>query len=502
MINKGWNVETVNGIYGPSKKMKYSHWKITDDSCVTIPQLNGIYSSPKFMDNFYPLWKPIENENCAIFNNPFELAILQSFIQNDDFVENLVDEISTQVNFTRKCMDLYEFYQSTDLANMDTPYLMYFYKFLTEICLPWMKNITQLELTNISASCSLYTAGDYLLVHDDLLSDRRIAFVYYISPWKKNWTNDMGGELEMFETVDDNKPVFPVIRKINPANNQFVFFPVCDKSFHQVAEVLNFDYPRITINGWFHGPRKDNTQTSPTKNNDLVVQKFIVPNKSSVDVEQYINSFYLNNSFKETIQQKIEDDSEASLEEFLVEEYYNNISEELKNPQINRNWVSKQRAEIYNYEYLDFNSISDKSMLHMFLKFFTSENMFKLLFEYTELDLHGDKAEKPKCTFEMQRWKGGSYTVIIDDMAKEQSTLDLVLYFNAYDKVGVITYLTLEDNQNKEDDPILLTIYPKKNTLNMVYRSEGTTKFTKYVSKSINMNNNEYSYIFVCSYKE
>lgn len=44
--------------------------------------------------------------------------------------------------------------------------------------------MTGLELTRISASCSLYGPGDHLLVHDDLLADRRVAFILYLAPWR------------------------------------------------------------------------------------------------------------------------------------------------------------------------------------------------------------------------------------------------------------------------------------------------------------------------------
>lgn len=42
---------------------------------------------------------------------------------------------------------------------------------------------TGLRLESVSASCSLYGPGDHLLVHDDLLADRRVAFILYLAPW-------------------------------------------------------------------------------------------------------------------------------------------------------------------------------------------------------------------------------------------------------------------------------------------------------------------------------
>lgn len=30
----------------------------------------------------------------------------------------------------------------------------------------------------------MYGPGDHLLVHDDLLADRRVAFILYLAPWR------------------------------------------------------------------------------------------------------------------------------------------------------------------------------------------------------------------------------------------------------------------------------------------------------------------------------
>lgn len=50
--------------------------------------------------------------------------------------------------------------------------------------------ITDTNLTHVSASCALYGPGDYLLTHDDLLEDRKIAFILYLAPWDIPCEND------------------------------------------------------------------------------------------------------------------------------------------------------------------------------------------------------------------------------------------------------------------------------------------------------------------------
>lgn len=48
-----------------------------------------------------------------------------------------------------------------------------------------VSDVTGLTLRSVSASCSLYGPGDHLLVHDDRLADRRVAFILYLAPWRR-----------------------------------------------------------------------------------------------------------------------------------------------------------------------------------------------------------------------------------------------------------------------------------------------------------------------------
>lgn len=98
--------------------------------------------------------------------------------------------------------------------------------------------MTDLELTQISATCSLYTDTDYLLVHDDQQDDRAVAFILYLTG-KENWKPKYGGALQLFTTDIDDQPLEPV-KHIFPSNNQFVFFPVTNKSYHQVNLTFTF----------------------------------------------------------------------------------------------------------------------------------------------------------------------------------------------------------------------------------------------------------------------
>lgn len=76
-----------------------------------------------------------------------------------------------------------------------------------------------------------------MLVHDDQREDRMVAFVFYLICTDK-WTEDKGGALQLFNKDSSGHPK-DIVRSIFPCNNQFVFFPVTNDSYHQVTFKIN-----------------------------------------------------------------------------------------------------------------------------------------------------------------------------------------------------------------------------------------------------------------------
>ena len=312
----------------------------------------------------------------------------------------------------------------------------------------------------------------------------------------------MGGALDLFSTNNVNLPEFPVSKKIYPKNNQFVFFKVSKKSFHQVDEVLNFDYPRLTINGWFHG-FTDNKDFDEDHIKFLIEPLVYTPQlKMSIELNEFINDEYLKADIKNSIQQSIEENSETALEEYFAPDFYDAILDCLTGDKLK--WNLKSPANQHRYEVLDQKCVKKVSPLQELINLSKSKAFFELLKEYTELDL-------VQVNCEVKRFSGGDYTLIGDASSFQECSLDLVMHFGENMKSGIITYLTPEqENENdleeekvadeEADDPVLLTIYPKKNVLNLVYRNEGTAKFTKYCYKAAPFK--EYTYLLTCSYKE
>lgn len=438
-----------------NKKLTTNYKSLSVNSCLTSEKFMAEFNTKWFENDIADGCQKFNNDSVKLYNKPFKICIVSEFLGNNLFTQQLVDEMA-QMEWHRKQMDLYEFHQTTDLANLPTnakPALKSFYNMLQNDLLPWMKQITGLPLTRISASCSMYNYGDYLLVHDDLLSDRQIAFVYYLSPWCKEWTTEMGGALELFESNPTTKqPKYPIVQKFSPRNNQFVFFRVCRESFHQVGEVTNLVFPRLTINGWFHGPISSDEHGNDISSHmsDSIEERHINLETTNnmeyhrptdeLDLNEWINACYLRKRLKQGIQQHIEEKSEASLEMFLISDFFDLLVSEFRD-NTELNWVLEGPANQRKYESLHFTPHSTGPPKDLYT-LFTSESMFNLLHEYTELDFHGIKAKSPTCSVQLCRFTQGCYTLLGNTSSFVDDALDVILFFNVRDGVGKITYLS------------------------------------------------------------
>ncbi|XP_037731653.1 prolyl 3-hydroxylase sudestada1 isoform X1 [Drosophila subpulchrella] len=485
--------------------------------------LNEAYQQPELTQWLQTAWSEEKSQGkketqtgAQVFSDPFQICLLPGLLEKGQS-QALVAEIIQKVQWSRKQMDLYEFYQSTDLSNMPACRLLTnFLQVLRKQVRPWLEKVTNLKLDYVSASCSMYTCGDYLLVHDDLLKDRRVAFIYYLSPWDgaEEWSESQGGCLEIFGSDDQCFPQFPVQRKIAPKDNQFAFFKVGSRSFHQVGEVTTFDFPRLTINGWFHGETNeafvaDSLRAFPRLN-------YLQPDSlNKPPLGLFLNNVYLKGATRRSIQKRIEENSEICLYEFFKREKFELARSQLLADSDTLKWRRQGPANAHNYEVLDLTTA--RGTILELLQLFRSHAMFDLLRDFTDLDLSGADAHSPKCSVELQRWSHGNYTVLGDGLASEENTLDLVYYLNAAEGAAVITYLSPDAEMpaakapadgrrsdydgEDEDDSVLLTITPVDNALNIVYRCEGTTKFTKYVSRNTPLEKGPV-FVISCSYKE
>ncbi|XP_050499772.1 prolyl 3-hydroxylase OGFOD1 isoform X1 [Diabrotica virgifera virgifera] len=431
----------------------------------------------------------LSSPDVEIITEPFKVCVINKFINNEDVLDNVRQEFN-ELDWNMRNMDLYEFFQSKDLKYLSSDYINAIFNFLKGEAMEWVANLTGYSLTHISATCSLYSNTDYLLVHDDQREDRMVAFVLYLTG-KNGWNESKGGALQLFNKSETDQPQV-CVRNIFPANNQLVLFPVTSDSYHQVAEVTTIDDCRLSINGWFHVkiPPVFKAPIYHPLNDGLYSKNSIKAKEVDIDLVSWLSEDYLNSKSIKIIKKHIQENSEISLRKFFRSECFNEISRTLDSS--DTQWISFGPPNRYCYEKIDMNNLPH--VLERFLDLFQSSAMFSLLEQYTDLELSRPNASMK---FELQRWTCGNYTLLSDFDWDETIELDLIVYFGcekSSDVIGARTqYVTIED----EIQNALITLEPEENNLNVVYRD--TARFTKYFSKQSKCKK---FYTLVCSYSE
>lgn len=344
------------------------------------------------------------SNNTELITNPFQACIIDNFLAMPDFLIELREECNA-IEWRTRIMDLYEFSQSQDLKQLTNfKALSTLYNFLQTDVKRWVSELTGADLTHVSATCSCYSSTDFLLVHDDQRDDRLIAFILYLTP---KWEEDYGGALQLLNKDGNGEPN-EVERNIFPKNNQFVFFPVTNDSYHNVDEVRSLTECRLSINGWFH------TKTNPVF--ATPVFNFLdnslygcIKHSQSVfdgDLKSWIIDTYLNTGTAKDIRDYFEHNSEVQLRDFFRPEPLSELIDIFRYG--NLSWTKIGPPNRFNYEILQTENLP--VVLERFLQLFRSQQMFKLLSNFTGLSLYRKKASM---RFELQRWTPGCYSVIL-----------------------------------------------------------------------------------------
>ncbi|KAJ8920215.1 hypothetical protein NQ315_011876 [Exocentrus adspersus] len=454
------------------------------------PELNTALLHSSFKENFKNHWNKnvkLLDESIELIVDPFKVCVVSNFIENVKLLDGIRQEFY-ELNWNIRNMDLYEFFQSKDLKYLNSEYISSVFNFLKTDVMAWVADLTGLNLTHISATCSLYSNTDYLLVHDDQREDRLVAFVLYLS---KDWSECYGGALQLVSKDEEGHPD-KVVRSVYPSDNQLVFFPVTNDSYHQVEEVISTNNCRLSINGWFHtkDPPIFHSPIYKPLENGLYGKNYTTAKEVDIELTSWINDDYLEAKAIKLIQKHIEENSEISLRSFLKKESFNEVLRTLKSE--DTSWIKVGPPNRYCYEVIDVTNLPH--IIERFIDLFQSVKMFNLLKRYTDLDLTGAKAS---IKFELQRWTPASYSLLTDYNWQEKNELDLIIYFGcskASDVIGARTqYITIED----EIQNALITLDPEENNLNIVYRD--SARFTKYFSKQSKC---RCFYSLVCSYSE
>jgi len=184
----------------------------------------------------------IEKKNYFNKNDPFKFVQISNFLEQD-FLQELITQ-TNEIKFNLLNTDLYQFYQSNNLSELDK-FQILFKRLKSEEWLIYFSQITGHKLKNIDMSVTKYQKTNYLLPHDDRLEGRKIAYIFYLNDLK----SDEGGELQLFETIN-NSPT-KIVQNIIPKKKNLLIFEVSKKSFHKVNEVIK-EIDRYAISGWFY----------------------------------------------------------------------------------------------------------------------------------------------------------------------------------------------------------------------------------------------------------
>lgn len=404
--------------------------------------------SAEFQQLFFENWHnfiDVKTDNLEIISKPFRVCRISNFICNEELMDELKNDL-LDVRNRRICMDLYQFEQTDDLANVETENIKLLYETFQTDFAAWLEKNTKIELNKtISMSSTCYSDTDYLLCHDDNLGDRRIAYILYIS---KEWTESDGGTLDLFDT-DENGMPRDIVKSLVPEYNTLVFFEVADNSYHQVAEVINPHKSRWSINGWFHGPVKENNKPPRIE----IEPDYIQPINQTIDLNDWVSDYYLFTKIKENIQHDVERDSYTYLSNFLKDEVYEMIATDVMSETIV--WKKVGPADMRRYEVAEEETLPES--VKNLCKMFKSVAMCQLLKDYTELDLVAVKETmNPKLVLELQRWSQGCYTLICDkpiasDYSDQKSngSQSIYQYDDMQEDESEILYRSTKEDQGK-----------------------------------------------------
>lgn len=441
---------------------------------------------------------PIEDSKYfQLITSPFKVLKLKSVLSSINYRKELKQAVE-QLSLNKKDNDLYSLWQSDDLNSSKLKPIKKFIHILEKELGIILSEICGVKLNGkISVTASFYKNEDVLLCHDDKCEDRCIAFVYYLTG-----SESCGGSFDMF-AHDENMQPTEVVYRIPPEENTLICFEVGNLTYHQVSEITDETFKRWSINGWFHSDRKLSLMNYEEQLPSLQEQKVL---EGLVLLDQYINLVYCTPSTLMDMQQEFEGNSFLLLKDLFLADFYKSCSEELSRTELT--WKKVGPANRRNYYSADLNQLPES--LNKLVGLLGSPIFISYLKNITGLSLQPKQGlqASSKYILELIKWSPGCYTMATDnDEFFKTPGVDLYFFFctNSYlsslsNSSGYITYLDSGDDAEScdgMDDKELITILPEDNAIALVYRTEMTVRFTKYINHSVN----EYYAIYATYYE-
>ena len=177
-------------------------------------------------------------------SKPYPNFVLGDFFNKEKLLK-LKKEVLKE-KYEKVDRDLFTLSHTNELKYSENSVIKEFYNFLSsKEFISIMHKLANEKLSRkIDMQSHSMVQGDYLLFHDDVVEQRKIAYVVYLSTLQP----EDGGSLRLYDIKNPANPV----KKISPAFNSFACFKVSKKSLHDVGEIKS-KKQRLTIGGWFYG---------------------------------------------------------------------------------------------------------------------------------------------------------------------------------------------------------------------------------------------------------
>lgn len=314
-------------------------------------------------------------------STPYEWGYLEKPF-NPDLLNKIRKEIESNISFTEKETDIYRVNQSGDLANLNKlsdeqiveklPNLYVLQNIIySEYWRDYISKLLKcgpLSASKTDLSINTYDKGCHLLIHDDVISSRRVSFIIYLPDESLDWKVSFGGNLKLYDSFTKNIPMSDAAKRFIPQFNSMAFFNVQPGySFHEVEEV-KVDKHRISIQGWYHIPQegedgyvpgeeeewiKQNNSTlkqlkSGSSDNNL--KNFEFPNMNNYNeiedytkvlddedkklLSQYINPKYSVENLS-SLSESFQQSNKLILKNFLSDKYANVLKKDIRQYEIN-----------------------------------------------------------------------------------------------------------------------------------------------------------------------
>lgn len=293
---------------------------------------------------------------------PYQHCVIDA-VCDPERLRQVRQEIIENFDATYKETDLFKMLQTVDLANLDAmdeekrgkiPSLVALRNDIySEEFRRFVSHVTGCgELSDkTDCACNIHPMGGHLLCHDDVIGDRRVSYIIYLTDPDSEWKSEDGGALELYPEDPDSPLVpytIPTAIALPLWNSMAMFKVQAGKSFHSIQEVFTSEKPRMSIQGWFHGGKSQQDEGAlPTLSmlqakvheddatkfeaftkvydggEDMSMvsdEEFTLSEKDVEYLSPWINPMYLSPNAMPKIQKKFEEDGSVQLLNFLSDE--------------------------------------------------------------------------------------------------------------------------------------------------------------------------------------